>query len=78
MAVCLLDKTETRKLEDYGIAPSCRNHRHYSRREMLAKVAAGELRWVGEYERRVTETPKYMWAIRRSGPVDCWQMVEAP
>lgn len=75
MAICVLDKEETRKLEVHNTRPNCCHHRHYSVREVREMVKGGEMRWVTD-DRRATFNQPLVWAVVNSGGYDVLQMVD--
>jgi hypothetical protein len=76
MAVCLLNKDEVRKLEHHQIKPNCCHHQHASFREVKDMVRGGEMRWVGDNDRRATANRPLVWAVVNSGGYDVQQMVD--
>lgn len=75
MAVCVLDKEETRRLENDGVRPNCCHHRHYPARDVDQLVKSGEMRWIVD-GRRATENKPLVWAVVNSGGYDVLQMVD--
>jgi hypothetical protein len=56
----MLNQTETARLENYGIWPSCKRHYHISRREALKMLEADTHRLVGGLN---TKVPTYTTMI---------------
>lgn len=75
MAVCVLDKEETRKLESHNTRPNCCHHHHMRHSEVVDLVRSGEMRWVVD-GKRATDNKPLVWQVRNSGGYDVLQMVD--
>ena len=69
---CVLSREEAGRLENWGIWPTCKSHRHIKKIAGLAAVEASTHRFVGGPDTKV----KFISAIT---PIDCsqlWQPVQ--
>ena len=71
-SVCLLSREEAARLEIYSIWPTCKSHRHCTRREALDGVATDELRWVGGSDTKVAGPVSMVVPVSQ---VNGWQPV---
>lgn len=73
MLVCLLSRTEALRLERDGVRPTCQHHQHLTHNDAKMNVMDGLMRWAGDGERGVTDTPNYVWVTVKAG----WQMQDS-
>jgi hypothetical protein len=70
--ICVLSPEEAGRLENWGIWPLCKAHKHIKRREAADGAKAGLLRYVGGED---TEAHGATSMVVASGEVAMWQPV---
>jgi hypothetical protein len=73
MDICVLSSTEAGRLENYGLFPVCKAHRHITKKAAIEGAESGVLRFlmVGLTD----DTKKPVSMVTKAGEVSMWQPV---
>lgn len=69
--ICVLSAEEAGRLENWGIWPACKSHKHIKRREAVAGAESGEYRFLGGEGTKIQGAVSMVTAVR----VTIWRPV---